>query len=78
MNEKINQIMYDSDLQKLIDSLLNKDYSKRLNIEKIIVIVNNNLGLLLYDNIIDLFNLDEPFQNYIIDKILKNLWNKLI
>ena len=66
-HEKINQIMYDDNLQKLIDSLLNKDYSKRPNIEKIIDITNNNLGVLLYDKITDLFDLDESYQNYIIE-----------
>ena len=67
-HEKINQIIYDADLQKLIDSLLNKDYSKRPNIEKIIDIANNNLGVLLYDKITDLFDLDESYQNYIIER----------
>ena len=47
---------------------MNKDYSKRLNIEKIIDIANNNLGVLLYDKITDLFDLDVSYQNYIIER----------
>ena len=45
-NEKINKNIYGDGLQKLIDSLLNIDYSKRPNIDEIIKIVYFNIGTL--------------------------------
>ena len=45
-HEKINKNIYGDGLQKLIDSLLNIDYSKRPNIDEIIKIVYFNIGTL--------------------------------
>ena len=72
-HEKINQKIYGDDLQKLIDLLLNKDYKKRPNIEDVIKIVKMNIiGTLFIDKIYELFQLDESFQNYIIERNIQN------
>ena len=71
-HEKINKNIYGDGLQKLIDSLLNIDYSKRPNIDEIIKIVYFNIGTLFFDKIVELFDSDESYQNYIIERNIQN------
>ena len=71
-HEKINKNIYGDGLQKLIDSLLNIDYSKRPNIDEIIKIVYFNIGTLIFDKIVELFDSDESYQNYIIERNIQN------
>ncbi len=71
-HEKINQKIYGEGLQKLIDSLLNIDYSKRPNVDEIIKTVNFNIGISIFDRIVELFNSDESYQNYIIERNIQN------
>ena len=65
-HEKINETFYGVDLQNLLNLLLNKEYKKRPNIEEIIRINNK------YQNVInqidELFQYDEAFQNYLLEK----------
>ena len=46
---KINTKLYGEDMQKLIDSLLNKNYKQRPSIEEVIKIINRNIGLYFLD-----------------------------
>ena len=68
-HEKINQNIYGANL---IDLLLNKDYKKRPNIEEVIKILNKNIGSAFLDKILELFEEDEAYQNYIIEKNIQN------
>ena len=58
--------------------IINIDYSKRSNIDEIIKIVYINIGTLFFDKIIDIFNSDKSYQNYIIERNIQNSLDKLI
>ena len=70
--DKINQNIYGEDLQKLIDFLLNVNYKERPNIDDVIKMVKYILNKSFIENIIEIFQEDEVYQNYIIEKNVLN------
>ena len=71
-HEKINIKIYGQDLQNLIDSLLNKNYKYRPDIDEVIKIVKNKVKSI--DKIEELFQKDSFFQNYFFEqKILDSI-----
>ena len=78
--ENINSKLYITDLQKLLDNLLNINYKKRPNIDDIIKIITKNektLNINSFKNminevIINLIKEDEAVQNYIIEKNIQD------
>ena len=59
-------------MQKLMDSLLDKNYEKRPSIEDIIKIINKNLTMSFMEKIMEIFQEDESYQNYIIERDVLN------
>ena len=78
--ENINSKLYMTDLQKLLDNLLNINYRKRPNIDDIIKIITKNENILIGNTfknminqvIINLLKEDEAVQNYIIEKNIQD------
>ena len=71
-HEKINQKLYGEDMQNLIDSLLNKNYKKRPSIDEVIKLVKKNTDPSSANKIMEIFEEDEVYQNYIIEKNVLN------
>ena len=65
---KIDTNLYGEDLQKLIDSLLNKNYKQRPSVDDIINMINKILSESFKENIIEIFLENEIYQNYIIER----------
>ena len=74
---EIDKELYGEDLQKLIDSLLDKNYKKRLNVDEIINIININFGISFMEKIMEMFQEDEAYQNYIIERDVLNSINQV-
>ena len=74
---EIDKEIYGEDLQKLIDSLLNKNYNKRLSVDETINIINKNLGISFMEKIMEMFQEDETYQNYIIERDVLNSINQV-
>ena len=74
---EIDKEIYGEDLQKLIDSLLNKNYNKRLSVDETINIINKNLGISFMEKIMEMFQEDEAYQNYIIERDVLNSINQV-
>ena len=71
-HQKIDQKLYGADFQNLIDSMLNTDYKKRPRIEDIKKQINSKMGELMIEKIVGLFEKDESYQNYLIEKNIQN------
>ena len=70
--EKINEKNYGNDLQMLINNLLKKDSSDRPNIDKIIEYIQKFMKNLDNEKKIELFLNNEVYEDYIIEKEIKN------
>jgi len=70
--ETINKKIYGADLQNLIDLLLEKDRKKRPDIDIIIEKINKFINRLSIEKKIDLFLNSEIYEEYIIEKDIKN------
>ena len=68
---KIDQ-NYGEDLQKLIDSLLNKDYKKRPSVDEVSITIDKYFTEKIKEKIMEIFQLDESYQNYIIERNVLN------
>ena len=74
---KIDINLYGEDLQKLIDSLLNKNYEQRPSVDDIIKIINKNLTMSFMEKIMEIFQEDEAYQNYLIERNVLNSIDKV-
>ena len=75
--ETINKNIYGADLQNLIDLLLEKDRKKRPDIDTIIEKINKFINRLTIEKKIDLFLNNEIYEEYIIEKDIKNSLDKI-
>ena len=73
---KIDQ-NYGEDLQKLIDSLLNKDYKKRPSVDEVSITIDKYFTGKIKEKIMEIFQLDESYQNYIIERNVLNSINQV-
>jgi len=69
-NGKINSSIYGVDLQNLIDSLLDKDYNKRPNIDEVYKIVEKSIKQYDESEIISKLENTEACKNIIIERII--------
>ena len=75
--ERINNNIYGSDLQNLIDLLLIKDRTKRPDIDKIIAEINKFTKKFDHEKKIELFFNNEVYEEYNIEKDIKNSLDKI-
>ena len=68
---------YGEDLQKLIDSLLNKDYKKRPSVDEVSITIDKYFTGKIKEKIMEIFQLDESYQNYIIERNVLNSINQV-
>ena len=69
---KIDTNLYGEDLQKLIEYLLNKNYEQRPSVDDIIKIIKKNLTMSFMEKIMEIFQEDEAYQNYLIERNVLN------
>ena len=69
-NGKINSSIYGNDLQNLIDSLLEKDYSKRPNIDEVYKIIEKSIKQYDESEIISKLENTEACKNMLIERII--------
>ena len=70
--KKINKEIYGEELQNLIDSLLIEDPNKRPSIEDILQIITLQYRNHIIENIEKIFEEDEVYENYRIEKNIEN------
>ena len=59
-------------MENLIDSLLNINYKRNLNIDEVIKIINRNIGQSFLEKIEEQFKEDKSYKDYIFEKNILN------
>ena len=75
--ENIDIKLYGEDLQLIINTMLTKDHNKRSSIDEIRRIINKSNCKWMTQSIVELFEEDKSYQNYIIEKNIQKSLEKI-